>query len=162
MEENVEGGEQVDGNGDEDRDEETTHDGTVGWKEKWIRQLSFALARGVAGLIIRRAVGRCPPGVGWRWAGGGRVREGMGPNPDRGGAAQREGMERLTLMDRAWEDAFEETDYATRMDLVVGRRGLGGRRMSSLSRLLVERTRQARWHRGSWRAWRMCGGRQST
>ncbi|KAK3275070.1 hypothetical protein CYMTET_16783 [Cymbomonas tetramitiformis] len=28
----------------------------VGWKENWIRLLSFALARGVAGLIIRRAV----------------------------------------------------------------------------------------------------------
>ena len=109
----MEGGEQVDGDGDEDRDEETTHDGAVGWKEKWIRQLCFTLARGVAGLIIRRAVGRCPPGVGWRWAGGGRVREGMGPNPDRGGAAQWEGVERLTLMDRAWEGAIEEIDYAT-------------------------------------------------
>ncbi|KAK3285198.1 hypothetical protein CYMTET_7190 [Cymbomonas tetramitiformis] len=126
MEENVEGGEQVDGDGDEDRDEETTHDGTVGWKEKWIRQLSFALARGVAGLIIRRAVGRCPAGVGWRWAGGGRVREGMGPNPDRGEAAQREGVERLALMDRAWEDAIEEIDYATQDGSGGGTQGSGG------------------------------------
>ncbi|KAK3259340.1 hypothetical protein CYMTET_31649 [Cymbomonas tetramitiformis] len=119
-------GEQADGDGDEDRDEETTHDGTVGWKEKWIRQLSFALARGVAGLIIRRAVGRCPAGVGWRWAGGGRVREGMGPNPDRGEAAQLEGVERLALMDRAWEDAIEEIDYATQDGSGGGTQGSGG------------------------------------
>ncbi|KAK3242347.1 hypothetical protein CYMTET_47966 [Cymbomonas tetramitiformis] len=126
MVENVERGEQVDGDGDEDRDEETTHDGTVGWKEKWIRQLSFALARGVAGLIIRRAVGRCPPGLGWRWAGGGHVREGMGPNPDGGGPAQREGVERLALMDRAWEGAIEEIGYATQDGSGGGTQGSGG------------------------------------
>ncbi|KAK3264305.1 hypothetical protein CYMTET_26946 [Cymbomonas tetramitiformis] len=103
----------VDGNGDEDGDEEAAHGGVVGWKEKWIWLLSFALARGVAGLIIRRVVGRCPTGGGWRWAGGGRVRGGMGPDLDRGEAARRERVERLALMDRAWEDAFEETDYAT-------------------------------------------------
>ncbi|KAK3250119.1 hypothetical protein CYMTET_40485 [Cymbomonas tetramitiformis] len=115
MEANAEGGEQVDGNGDEDEDEdeEAARGGAVGWKEKWVRLLSFALARGVAGLIIRRAVGRCPAGSGWRWAGGGRVRGGMGPDLDRGEADRREGAERLALMDRAWEDAFEETDYAT-------------------------------------------------
>ncbi|KAK3241179.1 hypothetical protein CYMTET_49033 [Cymbomonas tetramitiformis] len=88
MEANAEGGEQVDGNGDEDEDEK----------------------RHVAG---RRAVGRCPAGSGWRWAGGGRVGGGMGPDLDRGEADRREGAERLALMDRAWEDAFEETDYAT-------------------------------------------------
>ncbi|KAK3258429.1 hypothetical protein CYMTET_32515 [Cymbomonas tetramitiformis] len=61
MEENAEGGEQVDCNGDEDEDEEAAHGRAVqGWKEKWARLLSFALARGVAGLVIRRAVGRCP------------------------------------------------------------------------------------------------------
>ncbi|KAK3283284.1 hypothetical protein CYMTET_9004 [Cymbomonas tetramitiformis] len=65
------------------------------------------------GLIIRRAVGRCPAGSGWRWAGGGRVGGGMGPDLDRGEANRREGAERLALMDRAWEDALEETDYAT-------------------------------------------------
>ncbi|KAK3278616.1 hypothetical protein CYMTET_13456 [Cymbomonas tetramitiformis] len=115
MEANAEGGEQVDGNGDEDEDEdeEAARGGAVGWKEKWVRLLSFALARGVAGLIIRRAVGRCPAGSGWRWAGGGRVGGGMGPDLDRGEADRREGAERLALMDRAWEDAFEETDYAT-------------------------------------------------
>ncbi|KAK3289147.1 hypothetical protein CYMTET_3418 [Cymbomonas tetramitiformis] len=115
MEANAEGGEQVDGNGDEDEDEdeEAARGGAVGWKEKWVRLLSFALARGVAGLIIRRAVGRCPAGSRWRWAGGGRVRGGMGPDLDRGEADRREGAERLALMDRAWEDAFEETDYAT-------------------------------------------------
>ncbi|KAK3287658.1 hypothetical protein CYMTET_4840 [Cymbomonas tetramitiformis] len=64
-------------------------------------------------LIIRRAVGRCPAGSGWRWAGGGRVRGGMGPDLDRGEADRRKGAERLALMDRAWEDVFEETDYAT-------------------------------------------------
>ncbi|KAK3243315.1 hypothetical protein CYMTET_47023 [Cymbomonas tetramitiformis] len=37
----------------------------------------------------------------------------MGPDLDRGEADRREGAERLALMDRAWEDAFEETDYAT-------------------------------------------------
>ncbi|KAK3254681.1 hypothetical protein CYMTET_36112, partial [Cymbomonas tetramitiformis] len=114
MEENAEGGEQVDGNGDEDGDEEAAHGGVVGWKEKWIRLLSFALARGVAGLIIRRVVRWCPAGGGWRWAGVGRVRGGMGPDLDRGEAAQREGLERLALMDRACGNAFEETDYATR------------------------------------------------
>ncbi|KAK3279320.1 hypothetical protein CYMTET_12791 [Cymbomonas tetramitiformis] len=115
MEANAEGGEQVDGNGDEDEDEdeEAARGGAVGWKEKWVRLLSFALARGVTGLIIRRAVGRCPAGSGWRWAGGGRVGGGMGPDLDRGEADRREGAERLALMDRAWEDAFEETDYAT-------------------------------------------------
>ncbi|KAK3253652.1 hypothetical protein CYMTET_37104 [Cymbomonas tetramitiformis] len=115
MEANAEGGEQVDGNGDEDEDEdeEAARGGAVGWKEKWVRLLSFALARGVAGLIIRRAVGRCPAGSGWRWDGGGRVGGGMGPDLDRGEADRREGAERLALMDRAWEDAFEETDYAT-------------------------------------------------
>ncbi|KAK3261134.1 hypothetical protein CYMTET_29948 [Cymbomonas tetramitiformis] len=66
MEANAEGGEQVDGNGDEDENEEAAHGGAVGWKEKWVRLLSFTLARGVAGLIIRRAVGRCPAGSGWR------------------------------------------------------------------------------------------------
>ena len=109
----AEGGEQVDGDGDEDRDEETTHDGTVGWKEKRIRQLSFALAQGVAGLIIRRAVRWCPAGLGWRWAGGGRVREGMGPGLDRGEADQRDRAERVALMDRAWEGVREETDCVT-------------------------------------------------
>ncbi|KAK3273068.1 hypothetical protein CYMTET_18671 [Cymbomonas tetramitiformis] len=115
MEANAEGGEQLDGNGDEDEDEdeEAARGGAVGWKEKWVRLFSFALARGVAGLIIRRVVGRCPAGSGWRWAGGGRVRGGMGPDLDRGEADRREGAERLALMDRAWEDAFEETDYAT-------------------------------------------------
>ncbi|KAK3263559.1 hypothetical protein CYMTET_27642 [Cymbomonas tetramitiformis] len=115
MEANAEGGEQVDGNGDgdEDEDEEAARGGVVGWKEKWVRLLSFALARGVAGLIIRRVVRRCPAGSGWRWAGGGRVTGGMGPDLDRGEADRREGAERLALMDRAWEDAFEETDYAT-------------------------------------------------
>ncbi|KAK3267830.1 hypothetical protein CYMTET_23642 [Cymbomonas tetramitiformis] len=119
MEENAEGGEQVDGNGDADEDEEAAHGGAVGWKEKWVRLLSFALARGAARLIIRRAVGRCPAGSGWRWAGGGRVRGGMGPDLDLGEADRREGAERLALMDRAWEDACEETDYATQD-------GLGG------------------------------------
>ncbi|KAK3250800.1 hypothetical protein CYMTET_39834 [Cymbomonas tetramitiformis] len=105
----------VDGNGDEDEneDEEAARGGAVGWKEKWVRLLSFALARGVAGLIIRRAVGRCPAGSGWHWVGGGRVGGGMGPDLDRGEADRREGAERLALMDRAWEDAFEGTDYAT-------------------------------------------------
>ncbi|KAK3241159.1 hypothetical protein CYMTET_49048 [Cymbomonas tetramitiformis] len=37
----------------------------------------------------------------------------MSPDLDRGEADRREGAERLALMDRAWEDAFEETDYAT-------------------------------------------------
>ncbi|KAK3276043.1 hypothetical protein CYMTET_15858 [Cymbomonas tetramitiformis] len=111
MEANAEGEEQVHGNGDED--EEAARGGAVGWKEKWVRLLSFALARGVVGLIIRRAVGRCPAGSGWRWASGGRVGGGMGPDLDRGEADRREGAERLALMDRAWEDAFEETDYAT-------------------------------------------------
>ncbi|KAK3246914.1 hypothetical protein CYMTET_43564 [Cymbomonas tetramitiformis] len=115
MEANAEGEEQVDGNGDKDEDEdkEAARGGAVGWKEKWVRLLSFALARGVAGLIIRRAVGRCPAGSRWRWAGGGRVGGGMGPDLDRGEADRREGAERLALMDRAWEDAFEETDYTT-------------------------------------------------
>ncbi|KAK3233189.1 hypothetical protein CYMTET_56485 [Cymbomonas tetramitiformis] len=97
---------------DEDEDEEAARGGAVGWKEKWVRLLSFALAQGVAGLIIRRAVGRCPAGSGWRWAGGGRVGGGMGPDLDRAEADRRERAERLALMDRAWEDAFKETDYA--------------------------------------------------
>ncbi|KAK3233741.1 hypothetical protein CYMTET_55985 [Cymbomonas tetramitiformis] len=62
MEENAEGGEKVDGDGDEDGEEEAAHGGVVGGKEKWIRLLSFALARGVAGLTIMRAVGWCPAG----------------------------------------------------------------------------------------------------
>ncbi|KAK3247349.1 hypothetical protein CYMTET_43150 [Cymbomonas tetramitiformis] len=99
---------EVDDDGGEDGDEEAAYGDTVGWKERWIRLLSFALARGVAGLIIRRAVGRCPAGGGWRWAGGVRVRGGMG----RGEAAGWEEMGRLVLMDREWEDAIEETDYA--------------------------------------------------
>ncbi|KAK3258150.1 hypothetical protein CYMTET_32793, partial [Cymbomonas tetramitiformis] len=114
----AEGREQIDGDGDDDGDEEAAHGGPVGWKEKWIRLLSFALARGVAGLIIRRAVGRCPAGGRWRWAGRGRVRGGMGPGLN-GGRGSTGGVERLALMDRAWEDAFEETDYATQD-------GLGG------------------------------------
>ncbi|KAK3238690.1 hypothetical protein CYMTET_51318 [Cymbomonas tetramitiformis] len=133
MEANAEGGEQVDGNGDEDEDEdeEAARGGAVGWKEKWVRLLSFALARGVAGLIIRRAVGRCPAGSGWRWAGGGRVGGGMGPDLDRGEANRREGAERLALMDRAWEDALEETDYATQD-------GSGGGTQESEVSLLLE------------------------
>ncbi|KAK3273355.1 hypothetical protein CYMTET_18405 [Cymbomonas tetramitiformis] len=128
MEVNAEGGEQVDGNGDgdEDGDEEAAHGGVVGWKEKCIRLLSFALARGVAGLIIRRAVGRCPAGSGWRWAGGRRVRGGMGPDLDRGEEDRREDAERLALMDRAWKDAFEETDYATQDGLGGGTQESGG------------------------------------
>ncbi|KAK3256138.1 hypothetical protein CYMTET_34710 [Cymbomonas tetramitiformis] len=119
-------GGEVDGDGDEDRDEQAAHGGVVGWKEKWIRLLSFALAQGVAGLIIRRAVGRCPAGSGWRWAGGGRVRGGMGPDLDLGEAARREGVERLALMDRVWEDAFEETDYASQDGLGGGTQESGG------------------------------------
>ncbi|KAK3261133.1 hypothetical protein CYMTET_29947 [Cymbomonas tetramitiformis] len=36
----------------------------------------------------------------------------MGPDLDWREADRREGAERLALMDRAWEDVFEETDYA--------------------------------------------------
>ncbi|KAK3247889.1 hypothetical protein CYMTET_42627 [Cymbomonas tetramitiformis] len=64
MEENAKGGEHMDGDGGEDGDKEAAHGGALGWKEKWTRLLSFALARGVAELILRRAVGRCPAGGG--------------------------------------------------------------------------------------------------
>ncbi|KAK3242763.1 hypothetical protein CYMTET_47559 [Cymbomonas tetramitiformis] len=37
----------------------------------------------------------------------------MGPDLDQGEADRREGAERLALMNRAWEDAFKETDCAT-------------------------------------------------
>ncbi|KAK3238414.1 hypothetical protein CYMTET_51572 [Cymbomonas tetramitiformis] len=41
-------------------------------------------------------------------------------------AARREGVERLALMDRVWEDAFEETDYATQDGLGGGTQESGG------------------------------------
>ena len=97
----------------------------MGWKQKWIRLLSFALAWGVSGLIIRRAVGRCPSGGAWRWAGGGRVEGGSGPGGDRGEAARGEGAERLTLMDRAL-DVIGETDFATQDGTSFGTQGSEG------------------------------------
>ncbi|KAK3269244.1 hypothetical protein CYMTET_22308 [Cymbomonas tetramitiformis] len=112
MEENVGGGEQMDGDGNQDEDGEAALDNSLGWKE--IRLLSFALARGVAGLIIRRAQRRCQPEVvaqGW-WRGGGRG--GIGPNLDPGGR---------TLN-------------------VAERKGLGECNMGSLGRLLVGQERQ--------------------
>ncbi|KAK3252907.1 hypothetical protein CYMTET_37813 [Cymbomonas tetramitiformis] len=74
-------------------------------------------------MIIRRAVGRCPAGSGWRWAGGGRIGGGMDPGLNGGEAARCEGLERLALMDRPWEDAIEETDYATQDGLGGGPQG---------------------------------------
>ncbi|KAK3259487.1 hypothetical protein CYMTET_31516 [Cymbomonas tetramitiformis] len=158
MEENAEGGEQVDGNGDADEDEEAAHGGAVGWKEKWVRLLSFALARGAARLIIRRAVGRCPAGSGWRWAGGGRVRGGMGPDLDLGEADRREGAERLALMDRAWEDACEETDYATQDGLGGGTQESEGTQREQTGQALAVGGSGVMWNVGlvveGWLDWR--------
>ncbi|KAK3237577.1 hypothetical protein CYMTET_52361 [Cymbomonas tetramitiformis] len=44
MEENVGEDEQVDEDRGEDEDKEAALGSSVGWKEKWIRRLSFALA----------------------------------------------------------------------------------------------------------------------
>ncbi|KAK3273675.1 hypothetical protein CYMTET_18096 [Cymbomonas tetramitiformis] len=110
MEANVEGGEQVDGNGDEDKDEdeEAAHGGAVGWKEKWVRLLSFALARGVAGLIIRRAVGRCPE------VGGVGTQESEGTQRERSGQASGEAGEAGAMASRlleSMEDVRREVEH---------------------------------------------------
>ncbi|KAK3275623.1 hypothetical protein CYMTET_16254 [Cymbomonas tetramitiformis] len=59
------------------------------------------------------------------------MRAGMSPNPDRGAGTQQEEVKRLTLMDRDWEGAIAETDYATqaRQDgHGGGTQGVGGGR----------------------------------
>eukprot|EP00854_Cymbomonas_tetramitiformis_P016590 gene16590-biopygen17117 len=80
--------EEVDEEGNEGGDEEEGERAGLGsavvWKEKWVQQLSFALARGVVGMFIRRAQGR----------------------------AWEDAAEDIDC-DRAEEDALEGTKYAT-------------------------------------------------
>ncbi|KAK3267563.1 hypothetical protein CYMTET_23890 [Cymbomonas tetramitiformis] len=100
MEENVGEEEKVDDDGCEDENEEVALGGCMGWEDKWIRSLSFALARGVAGLTMQWAQVR----GGWRKVGGGGVRD---PDPDHGaGEAGRMALRLLESM----EDVQQELE----------------------------------------------------
>ncbi|KAK3268467.1 hypothetical protein CYMTET_23032 [Cymbomonas tetramitiformis] len=85
--------EEVDEEGNEGGDEEEGERAGLGsavvWKEKWVQQLSFALARGVVGMFIRRAQGRCLTTGAWRSAGGGVVGGGWDLDLAYGGEASR-------------------------------------------------------------------------
>eukprot|EP00854_Cymbomonas_tetramitiformis_P002177 gene2177-biopygen2089 len=86
VEEDVAEQEEVDEGEDmgEDEEGEGPLGCSMGWKQRWIRELSFTLARRVAGMFIRRDQGWCPPRAGWRWAGGGVLDGRGGPGPVRG------------------------------------------------------------------------------
>ncbi|KAK3275459.1 hypothetical protein CYMTET_16412 [Cymbomonas tetramitiformis] len=93
----------------EDEEGEVPLGCSMGWRERWIRELSFALAREVAGMFIQRAQGRCLPRAGWRWAGAGVLDGGGGPGPVRGeeGLQQVEGGQlALIAIDDGGESSF--------------------------------------------------------
>ncbi|KAK3235190.1 hypothetical protein CYMTET_54591 [Cymbomonas tetramitiformis] len=114
MEEDVGGKEEV------DEEEDTAHGGSLGWKERRLRQLSFALGRGVADTVIRRAPGRCQRGDDWRWSGGRCRGEADDPGPAQARAESVE--EVLAPMDRGWE-VIDEMGFATQS---AGSRRVGG------------------------------------
>ncbi|KAK3274027.1 hypothetical protein CYMTET_17769 [Cymbomonas tetramitiformis] len=75
------------------------------------------------------------------------------------GADEEEEVGGLSALPWAWEDAFDETDYATQ----AGRAGQEGemqgfgRAQHGQSRhLLVGQARQRGGHNGSWKVWKLC------
>eukprot|EP00854_Cymbomonas_tetramitiformis_P034055 gene34055-biopygen7363 len=104
-------GEEKEVNEEEEEEEDTAHAGSMGWKGRWIRQLSFALARGVAGTFIRRAQGQFQRGADWRWAGVRCRGEADDPGLIQERAESVEGEDVLALMDREWDEVIDEMGF---------------------------------------------------
>ncbi|KAK3286370.1 hypothetical protein CYMTET_6072 [Cymbomonas tetramitiformis] len=101
--------------------------------------------QGVAGVIIRKVrAGAQPEMVG---VDGEDVRGGMHPNPNHGKEARRLEVERLALMDKAWETRLRRKTMLRspgRMDMVAVHKGVGVRSQGSLGRLPVGQAREGR------------------